>query len=113
MLAKAGRPLAERDYLTLRAHGGLAPVTRQSGERLTVGMRYGCNQRLRNAFYHWARSSVQCDPHCRAHYDRLRSRGHGHGRALRGVADRSLAVLVAMLTSRTLYDPERRRKIAA
>lgn len=113
MLAEAGRPLAERDYQTLRAHGGLAPVTRQSGKKRTVGMRYGCNQRLRNAFYHWARSSIQCDPHCRAHYDRLRSRGHGHGRALRGVADRSLAVLVAMLTSRTLYDPERRRKIAA
>jgi len=104
MLAEAGRALAERDYQTLRAHGGLAPVTRQSGKKRTVGMRYGCNQRLRNAFYHWARSSIQCDPHCRAHYDQLRTRGHGHGRALRGVADRSLAVLVAMLTSRTLWE---------
>jgi transposase len=113
VLAEAARPLAERDYQTLRAHGGIAPVTRRSGKKLSVSMRYGCNPRLRNAFYHWARTSVQNDPHCRAHYDRLRSQGHGHPRALRGVADRSLGVLVAMLTSRTLYDPERRRKIAA
>ena len=113
VLAEAARPLAERDYQTLRAPGGLAPVTRQSGKKLSVGMRYGCNQRLRNAFYHWARTSVQFDPHCGAHYEQLRRRGHGHARALRGVADRSLAVLVAMLTTRTLYDPERRRKDAA
>ena len=113
MLAEAAQPLAERDYQTLRAHGGIAPVTRKSGKKLSVSMRYGCNPRLRNAFYHWARTSVQNDPHCRDHYDRLRNQGHGHARALRGIADRSLGVLVAMLTSRTLYDPERRRKIAA
>lgn len=113
VLAEAAQPLAERDYQTLRAHGGIAPVTRKSGKKLSVSMRYGCNPRLRNAFYHWARTSVQNDPHCRDHYDRLRKQGHGHARALRGVADRSLGVLVAMLTSRTLYDPERRRKIAA
>ncbi len=113
VLAEAARPLTERDYQTLRAHGGIAPVTRKSGKTLSVSMRYACNPRLRNAFYHWARTSVQNDPHCRAHYDRLRSQGHGHARALRGVADRSLGVLIAMLTSRTLYDPERRRKIAA
>jgi len=113
VLAEAARPLAERDSQTLRAHGGIAPVTRQSGKTLCVSMRYGCNPRLRNAFYHWARTSVQNDPHCRAHYDRLRSQGHGHARALRGVADRSLGVLIAMLTSRTLYDPKRRHQIAA
>ena len=113
VLAEAAQPLAARDYQTLRAHAGIAPVTRQSGKTRSVSMRYGCNPRLRNAFYHWARTSVQNDPHCRDHYDRLRSRGHGHARALRGVADRSLGVLVAMLTSHTLYDPERRRKIHA
>jgi len=113
VLVEAARPLAERDYQTLRAQGGIAPVTRQSGKKISVSMRYGCNSRLRNAFYHWARTSVQSDPHCRAHYDRLRHHGHGHARALRGVADRSLAVLVAMLRTRTLYDADRRRGRAA
>lgn len=113
VLAEAARPLAEKDYQTLRAHGGSAPVTRQSGKTRCVSMRYACNARLRNAFYHWARVSVQVDPHSRAHYDRLRQRGQGHARALRGVVDRLLSILMSMLESRTLYDPDRRRPIAA
>jgi transposase len=113
VLAEASRPLAERDYQTLRAHAGAAPVTRQSGKRTLVSMRLACNARLRNAIYHWARVGVQVDPRCRAHYERLRQDGHEHARALRGVADRSLDVLIAMLTSRTLYDPARRGQKAA
>src|SRR5262249_44735014 len=108
VLAEAARPLAERDYQTLRAQARAAPTTRQSGKKTVVVMRWACNGRLRNAIYHWARVSVQVDAHCRAHYDRLRQRGHDHARALRGVVDRLLAVLMAMLTSRTLYDPKRR-----
>lgn len=108
VLAEAAGPLAQRDYQTLRAQGGAAPVTRQSGKKATVVMRWACNGRLRNALYHWARVSVQADAQCRAHYDELRRRGHQHARALRGVVDRLLAVLMAMLTSRTLYDPGRR-----
>jgi len=113
VLAEAARPLAERDYQTLRAQAGVAPVTRQSGKKAAVVMRWACNRRLRNAIYHWARVSVQVDARCRAHYDRLRQRGHDHARALRGVVDRSLAVLIAMLISRTLYDPEQLREKAA
>lgn len=113
VLAEASRPLAERDYQTLRAQAGSAPVTRQSGKKATVSMRLACNRRLRNAVYHWARVSVQVDPRCREHYDRLRQGGHAHARALRGVVDRSIGVLVAMLITRTLYDPERRYPKAA
>ena len=38
-------------------------------------------------------------------YAQMRARGHSHGRALRGMADRWLKVLTAMLSARTLYDP--------
>jgi len=34
--------------------------------------------------------------------------GHSHGRALRGVADRLLAVLIAMLNQQSVIDPQRR-----
>jgi len=108
MLVEAAQPLANRDYHALRAYGGVAPVTRQSGKRRQVIMRYACNQRLRNAFYHWARVSLQNDDRSRAHYHGLRKKGHSHGRALRGVADRLLAMLVSMLRSGTSYDPQRR-----
>jgi transposase len=103
MLAEASRPLAARDYQTLRAHAGVAPITRQSGQRRQVVMRRSCNARLRHAVFHWARNSVRLDARAAAHYHRLRER-HGHARALRGVADRLLRVLVAMLTTQTLYE---------
>jgi transposase len=110
LFAEATQFLAERDYHGLRAYTGVAPVTRQSGKRTAVLMRYGCNSRLRNAVYHWSRVSMQRDPRSREHYHRLRNKGHSHGRALRGVADRLLALLCAMLKSKTLYDSTRRQR---
>jgi hypothetical protein len=108
MLAEASQALAEREYHALRSYAGTAPITRQSGKKKVVVMRQSCNPRLRNALYHWTRVSTQCDEQSKAHYAELRGKGHSHGRALRGVGDRLMAVLIAMLTHRTLYDPSRR-----
>jgi len=115
VLAEAAPLLAARAYHGLRTLAGCAPVTRQSGKFRGVRMRYGCNHRLQHATYHWARVSAQCDPHSRAHYTTLRQHGHSHPRALRGVADRLLAIFVAMLKTDTLYDATRprRRELAA
>jgi transposase len=113
VLSEASQALAERDYHALRCYAGIAPVTRQSGKKQVVVMRRGCNERLRNAFYHWSRVSTQCDPHSKEHYARLRAKGHSHGRALRGVTDRLLAVLMAMLEAGTVYDASRRTQSAA
>ena len=108
MLAEAPAALADRDYPTLRAYTGVAPVTKRSGKRaLFVHMRYACKRRLRHVLYHWAQTSIQLDAAARAYYDALRARGHGHARALRSVADRWLRVLVAMLRTATLYDASR------
>jgi len=107
MLAEAWEALAERDYQRLRAHSGVAPVTRQSGQRRRVIMRRSCNPRLRAAVFHWARNSVRVDPRTREHYARLR-RTHGHARALRGVADRLLGMLITLLRNSTVYDSARR-----
>lgn len=108
MLTEATGPLAARDYVTLRAHAGTAPITKRSGKRACfVHMRYACKTRLRQVLYHWARVSIQCDAAARAYYDALRNRGHAHARALRSVADRWLRILIAMLRTRTRYDPSR------
>jgi transposase len=112
MLAEASQPLGDRDYHALRSYSGVAPITRRSGKRCVVVMRQSCNERLRNAVYHWSRVSVQCDDRSREHYAELRRKGKTHGRALRGVADRLLAVLVAMLKNGTLYDPDLRQQMA-
>jgi transposase len=111
MLAEAWPALAARDYQMLRTHSGVAPVTRQSGKTRLVTMRRSCNGHLREAVFHWASNSLRLDPRCRAHYDRLRRR-HGHARALRGVADRLLSLLIALLRAGTLYDPARRQVAA-
>jgi transposase len=108
MLTDATGPLAARDYHTLRAQAGAAPVTKRSGKRVRlVQMRYACKRTLREALYHWARTSMQVDGVARTYYRTLRARGHSHGRALRSVGDRWLRILIAMLTSRTLYDATR------
>lgn len=108
MLVEATQALAERNYPALRALAGIAPVTSQSGKRTSVAMRQACNNRLRNACYHWANVSMQREPRARAAYTALRARGHSHGRALRSVADQNLRMLMAMLRTGTAYDSARR-----
>ena len=108
MLSEASQAIADRDYHALRCYSGAAPITRQSGKKKIVLMRRGINERLRNALYHWARVSVVFDPQSKKRYAAMRACGHSHGRALRGMADRWLKILTSMLTTRTLYDAQRR-----
>ncbi len=109
MLAEAPQPLAERDSHALCSYAGAAPVTRQSGKRRVVVvmmmMRQSCYPRLRDAPYHLARVNTQHDERGKKHYAELRGKGLSHGRALRGVADRLLGVLIAMLKTKMLYAP--------
>lgn len=107
LLAEAPEPLRERDYHALRSLCGVAPVTRRSGKRCIVVMRQACNIRLRTAVYHWARVAIQHDELSKQRYRELRKRGHSHGRALRTVGDRLLAVGCTMLRTRTLFGPTR------
>ena len=107
LFAEAAQPLAERDYQVLRTHGGVAPVTKQSGKRRVVVMRRGCNPRLRNALYHMARVAMQRDAHFNSVYTALRAKGQRHGQALRSSGNRLLRILMAMLHHRTCYDASR------
>jgi transposase len=114
MLAEGWKALRDRDYQALRAQCGVAPVSSQTGKqkqakksrhKVRVTQRYACNEHLRNALYHWSNVATQHDDKARAHYARLRKAGHTHPRALRGVGDRLLKMLIAMLEANTLYDP--------
>lgn len=107
-LCEAPQAVAARDGHALRAFAGVAPVTRRSAKQISVSMRYACNQRLRDAFHHFVLGSL-ADPIARRHYDELRRQGHRAARALRGVGDRWVAVLMAMLRTGQLYDPTRRK----
>ena len=104
LLAEASEPLRQRNYHVLRALSGGAPVTRRSGKSCIVLRRYACNKRLAEVMYHWARVAMQRDPNSRQRYAELRRRGHSHGRALRGLADRLLYVLCTLLRHQSLFD---------
>jgi transposase len=107
LLAEAAQPLRDRDYRALRTLGGIAPVTQRSGKRHVVRMRRACNGRLANALYHWARVAAQADAYWRVRYREFRQRGHSHGRACRGLADRLLKYACAALRDGMPYDPRR------
>ncbi len=109
LLAEAHHAIQSRDYHALRNLCGVAPVTKRSGKACRVEMRKACSKRLRDAVYHWARVATQHDPRSCQRYKSARARGHSHGRALRGVADRLLGVACAMLENRTTYDPSRQK----
>jgi transposase len=106
MLAEASQPLIDRAYHVIRSWMGIAPVTKKSGRRRRgiVTMRYACNRHLREAAYHWGRTAAQKDPATRAYYKALRTRGHGHARALRSVVDRCLRILFTLLKHGQLFD---------
>ena len=108
MLAEGLRPLENRDYHWLRALCGVAPVTKQSGKSRHVVMRQACNERLRMAVHWWAGSAALHDPKAKALYAVHKSRGHSHGRSIRGVADRLLRDLVVCLAKQESYRPELR-----
>jgi transposase len=105
LLSEAWQPLRQRDYHVLRCLSGVAPVTRRSGKSCIVLRRYACNKRLANALYHWARVATQHDEVSRHRYAALRARGHSHGRALRTVGDRLLALACTLLERQALFDP--------
>lgn len=109
LLAEAIEPWRRRDHQVLRVLSGAAPVTRRSGKARQVVRRSACNERLREAVYHWARVAMQTDPQCRERYAALRRRGKSHGRALRTLGDRLLAMACAMLRNQTIYDPNYKR----
>ena len=105
LLAEASGPLSRRDYHALRTLSGVAPVTKQSGKSRIVIMRYAAHNRLRNTVYHWARIAIQHDARSCRRYTALRQRGHSHGRAIRGVADRLLDLACTLLQRQTMFDP--------
>lgn len=107
LISEASSLLNARDYRGLRCLCGVAPVTKRSGKSWRVVRRRACQSRLVNALYHWSRVAVQHDPISKAKYKALRGRGHSHGRALRSVADRLLAIACAMLRDGTRFDPSR------
>ncbi|WP_328992274.1 IS110 family transposase [Kribbella sp. NBC_01245] len=92
------------DAKSRKNYAGTAPLTRQSGRLKTVHARFVHNNRLVNALDQQAGAAILRDPHTRAYYDELRTRGHGHHAALRQLANRLVGLLHGCLKTGTHYD---------
>lgn len=104
VLAEAFAPLVERDYHALRALGAVAPITRQSGKTTLICIRRARNHRLHNALFHSANVFARFDPRAKQQYHLLRQKRNTHARALRGVGDRMLELVIVLLNNNTCYD---------
>jgi transposase len=96
----------------LASYAGLAPVTRQSGKSLNaeVKSRRG-NHRLKNAMFLAAFASLR-SPESRTFYDRKRAEKKGHNAAVICLARRRCNVILAMLKTRTPYQPRLQEPLA-
>ena len=111
ILAEVSHLLAARDLARLRANCGVAPVTRRSGRSQLVVRRLARNKQLAEAVHYWSSANIKIDPKSKSHYNKLRTAGHRHARALRGVGDRLLSTLITLLRRGELYDPSYRESL--
>ena len=106
VLSEMPSAVKHTDLKLFRSLCGIAPVTRQSGRKTLVCMRRACIPQARNAMHHATQVAAMSEVF-RPDYLRRRAKGQSHARALRGLADRLAKIIVGMLKTRTLFDPER------
>ena len=91
----------------LAAYAGLAPVDRQSGRSHTTRRSRGGNHRLKDAMFIAAYIATRYDPDARAYYQHKRAQGKKHNAAVICVARRRCNIILAMLKTRTPYQPRK------
>lgn len=96
-------PTRYADARARRNYAGTSPITKASGTRRVVLARFARNERLFDACYLWAFTSLAKSPGARRYYDRQRSRGKTHNQALRAVANRLVGILHGCLRHGARY----------
>lgn len=92
---------------SLAALAGVAPVTRASGKSRSVGFRWACDKKLRNALIDFADDSRNASPWARRIYDDAVARGKRHPHAVRILARAWVRVIWRMWQDGTAYDVAR------
>lgn len=116
LLSEGGAEIEDRDHKKLRLKS-IAPITSRTGNQgrksaknknalAPVYRRFHGNRELQTAFYHLGRTATQNNPYYKTRYQKMRQRGHTHGRACRQIADQLLTVMFAMLRNKAVYNPD-------
>ena len=86
-------PTRYADARARRNYAGTSPITKASGSRRVVLARFARNERLFDACFLWAFTSLTKSPGARRYYDLNRARGKTHNQALRALANRLVGIL--------------------
>jgi transposase len=90
---------------SVAALAGVTPVTRQSGKHRTVGFRWACNKRFRQAITTYADNSRHASPWAASIYDNARASGKDHPHAVRILARAWIRVIYRCWLDGVPYDP--------
>jgi transposase len=96
-------PTRYADARARRNYAGTSPITKASGTRRVVLARFARNERLFDACFLWAFTSLTKSPGARRYYDLQRQRGKTHNQALRAVANRLVGILHGCLARGRSY----------
>jgi transposase len=94
---------------SLMALAGASPVTRASGKHRSVGFRWACDKKLRQAVVDFADASRHGSPWAADVYRRAVDRGCSHSHAVRILARAWLRVIWRCWQDRTPYDVTKHR----
>lgn len=94
------------DEESLAALAGVAPVTRASGKMTSVGFRWACDKKLRNALIDFADDSRHASPWAAKTYNDAIARGKRHPHAIRILARAWTRVIWRCWHDRTTYNPQ-------
>jgi transposase len=92
---------------SLQCAAGIAPVTKQSGQKRQVHRRYRCSEFFKQSFHEWAAESRFFSRWALAFYQIKRAAGMGHHAAIRSLAYKWIRILWRCWQDRTLYEEAR------
>jgi transposase len=98
------------DEEALAALGGVAPVTRASGTRPSVGFRWACDKQLRAALIDFADNSRHASPWAAKVYADALARTRRHPHAVRILARAWVRVIWRIWQDRVAYDPAQHQR---
>ncbi len=87
----------------LQCLSGVAPVTKQSGNKCSIHRRYCCPKFLRQSFHQYAKESILHSRWAAAYYGQQRNKGCGHHTAVRALAYKWQRIIWKCWQSHTVY----------
>jgi transposase len=99
-------PTRYADARARRNYAGTSPITKASGTRRVVLARFARNERLFDACYLWAFSTLTKSHGARCYYDLQRARGKTHSQALRAIGNRLVGILHGCLRRGEVYQED-------